>query len=190
MKFRKLIVVGDPHISPEPGDHRGVDSAQVLSLLVEHVNGHHADADFCLFLGDITNEGEAAAFERFKSLIDPLALPIGLMVGNHDVRETFQATFPDAPKDPNGFVQFTHDFENGYRLIVLDTLNGPPYESLRRHVGMLTPGRLNFLKNSLDTAEGRPVVIEKSRVEAAQARIEREYGVTKNSLLGESLMGE
>lgn len=38
--------------------------------------------------------------------------------------------------------------------------------------------------------EGRPVVIEKSRVEAAQARIEREYGVTKNSLLGESLMGE
>ena len=34
------------------------------------------------------------------------------------------------------------------------------------------------------------VVIEKSRVEAAQARIEREYGVTKNALLGESLMGD
>lgn len=159
MKYRKLIVVGDPHISPEAGEHRGVDSAEVLSTLIEHINTYHVDADLCLFLGDITNEGEPAAFERFKSLIAPLKLPVGLMVGNHDERASFQAVFPETDKDPNGFVQYVRDFENGYRLIVLDTLNGPPYESLRRHVGMLSAERINFLTESLEQADGRPVVI-------------------------------
>lgn len=159
MKYRKLIVVGDPHISPEVGEHRGVDSAEVLTTLVKHINTHHSDADLCLFLGDLTNEGEPAAFERFKSLIDPLKRPVALMVGNHDERASFQAVFPEAEKDPNGFVQYVRDFENGYRLIVLDTLNGPPYESLRRHVGILSADRIKFLQQSLADADGRPVVI-------------------------------
>ena len=159
MKYRKLIVVGDPHISPKPGEHRGVDSAAVLERLIEHVNVNHADAEMCLFLGDLTNEGEPAAFKRFKSLIKPLNLPVALMVGNHDNRANFQAVFPDVDTDPNGFVQYVRDFSNDYRLIVLDTLNGPPYESLRRHVGMLSAERIDFLKNSLDEAAGRPVVI-------------------------------
>ena len=159
MKFRKLIVVGDPHISPDPGEHRGVDSADVLQKLIAHVNQHHADAELCLFLGDITNEGEPAAFERFKKLISPLTIPAGLMVGNHDHRANFQLVFPDAPRCPEGYVQFVHDFSNGYRLIALDTLNGPPYDSLRRHVGMITPERLIFLEQSLKDAGDRPVII-------------------------------
>ncbi|MFK7802632.1 MAG: phosphodiesterase [Anaerolineae bacterium] len=159
MKFRKLIVVGDPHIDPEPGEKRGVDSADVLQKLVAHVNAHHADADLCLFLGDLTNEGEPAAYARFQSIIEPLKLPVKLMVGNHDVRTNFQSAFPRESTDDNGFVQSIFDFTNEYRLITLDTLNGPPYESLRRHVGMLTPERLAFLENKLDEAKGRPVVI-------------------------------
>ncbi|MFT5193897.1 MAG: Icc protein [Cellvibrionaceae bacterium] len=159
MKFRKLVVVGDQHIEAEQGEHRGVDTADVLQKLVAHVNQHHADADLCLFLGDITNEGEPAAYARFKSLIQPLLPPIRLMVGNHDERVNFQTAFPETEKDENGFVQFVHDFENNYRLIVLDTLNGPPLDELRRHVGMLTPDRLKFLEAKLEEANGRPVVI-------------------------------
>lgn len=159
MKFRKLIVVGDPHIAPEPGESRGVDSAVVLQKLVNHINSHHADAEFCLFLGDLTNEGELAAFERFKNLIAPLTIPTGLMVGNHDHRDNFQLVFPDAPRCPKGYVQYAHDFSNGYRVIALDTLNGPPYDSLRRHVGMLTPERLGFLEQSLSDSGDRPVII-------------------------------
>ncbi|MFT5465835.1 MAG: S1-C subfamily serine protease [Verrucomicrobiales bacterium] len=38
-------------------------------------------------------------------------------------------------------------------------------------------------------SEGRPIVIEKSRVEAAQARIKATYGVTREQLLGDPIMG-
>ncbi len=38
--------------------------------------------------------------------------------------------------------------------------------------------------------EGRPVVLEKSRIEAAQERIRNQYNVTMDSRLGESIMGE
>ncbi|MEM9775219.1 MAG: phosphodiesterase, partial [Chloroflexota bacterium] len=159
MKFKKLIIVGDPHITAEKGPQRGVDSAEVLRKLVSHVNQHHSDAELCLFLGDMTNEGEPEAYTRFRTLIEPLAVPFKLMIGNHDHRQNFQEAFPDNPKDANGFVQFIHDFENQYRLIALDTLNGPPYDELRRHVGMLSEDRLAYLKESLTGAEGRPVII-------------------------------
>ncbi|MEM8862561.1 MAG: metallophosphoesterase, partial [Chloroflexota bacterium] len=39
------------------------------------------------------------------------------------------------------------------------TLNGPPYDELRRHVGMLTANRLKFLEQSLDESGDDPVII-------------------------------
>ncbi|MCK5919791.1 MAG: metallophosphoesterase, partial [Methylococcales bacterium] len=105
----KLIVVGDPHIYKEAGKHRGVDTAVTLAQLVQHINAHHADAACCLFIGDLTNDGELEAYRRFNALIDPLLVPSLLMIGNHDNRGNFQTIFPQADKDENNFVQFTAD---------------------------------------------------------------------------------
>ncbi len=155
----KLIIVGDPHIYQESGAHRGVDTAVYLAQLVQHVNTHHADAAYCLFIGDLTNEGELGAYKRFKQLIEPLLVPPLLMVGNHDNRENFQTIFPQAHKDENNFVQFTVDLGSGYRLIALDSLNMPQHGTIARHAGFLCPQRLAFLEENLQTAGTRRVII-------------------------------
>ena len=61
----KLIVVGDPHIEKEANERLGVDTAVYMAQLVQHINTHHADAAYCLFIGDLTNEGELEAYARF-----------------------------------------------------------------------------------------------------------------------------
>ena len=155
----KLIVVGDPHINKERGIHRGVDTAAHLAQLVEHINIHHADAAYCLFIGDLTNEGKLGTYKRFKQLIEPLLVPPLLMIGNHDERENFQTVFPRAHKDKNNFVQFVLDLGIKYRLIALDSLNSPLQAGVARHAGFLCPQRLAFLEACLQTAGDRSVII-------------------------------
>ena len=155
----KLIVVGDPHIYKESDVRRRVDTAVYMVQLVEHINAHHADADYCLFIGDLTDEGELEAYKRFNQLMEPLLVPSLLMIGNHDNRENFQTIFPQAHRDENDFVQFTLDLGTRYRLIALDSLNAPPYDTLERHVGFLSSQRLLFLEKSLQTAGNRTVII-------------------------------
>ncbi len=155
----KLIVVGDPHIGEGLGESRGVDTSANLTRLVEHVNTHHGDAVYCLFVGDLTHEGKVAAYERFQQLIKPLRVPSLLMIGNHDNRKNFHNVFPQARKDGNGFVQFSLDLGTQYRLIALDSLNAPPYDTVERHVGLLCPRRLAFLEEGLATAVDRTIII-------------------------------
>ncbi len=163
MNAVKLILVGDPHIKikieAESGKRRGVDTAQRVGRLVQHINGHHADAALCLFIGDLTHEGDLAAYERFNRLIAPLAVPSALMIGNHDNRENFKAVFPQSGQDEHGFVQFVFDIGQQYRLIALDSLNAPPYDTFRRHIGWLCPQRLAFLESSLQAAGDRQLLI-------------------------------
>jgi 3',5'-cyclic AMP phosphodiesterase CpdA len=155
----KLIVVGDPHIGVESNESQGVDTAVYLTQLVEHINTHHADAAHCIFIGDLTNEGELEAYKRITKLIEPLRVPPLFMIGNHDNRENFQTVFTQAYKDENNFVQCILDLGPNYRLIALDSLNAPPYISPDRHVGFLCSKRLAFLKEGLETASERTVII-------------------------------
>jgi 3',5'-cyclic AMP phosphodiesterase CpdA len=150
----KLIVVGDPHIYKESNEDRRVDTAVYLAQLVEHINTRHADAAYCLFIGDLTDEGELEAYKRFKQLIEPLLVPSLLMIGNHDNRKNFQTIL-----DENDFIQFTLDLGTRYRLIALDSLNAPPYDTLEHHAGFLSSQRMLFLEKSLQTAGNRTVII-------------------------------
>lgn len=158
MQKIKLIVVGDPHIEAVPTENRGVNSAKHLAQLVAHVNKHHSDADLCLFLGDLTHDGDPAEYAHFQSLITPLKVPTALMIGNHDHRANFLSVFPSARQDENGFIQFAIDLGSTHRLIALDSLNAPPYTQMR-HVGMLCEQRLNFLETQLHNAGDRTVIV-------------------------------
>lgn len=156
----KIILIGDPHIGAQNGATRGVDSAINLAKAIAHINAHHPDAACCLFLGDLAaHEGMVDAYKRFKTLITPLQTPVAFMVGNHDNREHFQSVFSETSLDQNGFVQFVLDIGSSHRLIALDTLNGPPYDPLRRHIGYLCPQRLAFLESSLQMAGERQIII-------------------------------
>ena len=79
-------------------------------------------------------------------------MPVRLLLGNHDDRAAFRATFPDVATDPHGFVQSMLDGELG-RFIFLDT-NEPG-----THAGWYCTERQAWLRERLAEVAGRPVYL-------------------------------
>jgi 3',5'-cyclic AMP phosphodiesterase CpdA len=117
----KLIHLTDTHFVPPGKTLYGGDPQATLAAAVADINRHHADADHVLITGDLTHWGEPDAFESLKQTLQPLAPPLHLLIGNHDHREIFARTFPDQPRDANGYIQSTLRTAQGH-LICLDTV--------------------------------------------------------------------
>lgn len=148
----KLVIMSDLHIVPEGEVSNTLDTAKRLAAAVESVNTHHADADLCILAGDLADLGEAAAYERLKGLIAPIALETHLMLGNHDDRGVFLQIFGNDHADENGHVQKVIDLK-GHRVILLDSTE-PGLVG-----GVLCAARLDWLRARLDEARDRPVIV-------------------------------
>jgi len=153
----KIVVFTDLHYRTDGADLL-VDPDASLAAGIEHVNKHQQDADLVVFTGDIAHTGEEQSYLDFKSRIASLTPPHALMIGNHDKREVFQQVFPEAPKDENGFVQQIIDHDD-CRLILLDTLNAPPYDYPNFHFGNLCEHRLEWLRQALSSAGEKRCII-------------------------------
>ncbi|HWA50208.1 MAG TPA: phosphodiesterase [Dongiaceae bacterium] len=154
----RLIIFTDLHMLPEGGRIIGLDPFARLLRGVEHVNRHHADATRVICTGDLAHRGDADSYRRLRTVLDRLTVPYSLLIGNHDQRENFRSVFAAAPVDENGFVQQTIDVPEG-RLILLDTLNAPPYVFPETYAGLLCDKRLAWLDRQLAGANGRPVYL-------------------------------
>ena len=147
-----FINVTDPHLV-EPGQMLyGLDPLERLGLCIADINRHHADAAFAIVTGDLAHKGHPAAYRALKSALAELRLPCHLLLGNHDNRENFLAAFPDAPRDPNGFVQLAFDTPVG-RFLCLDS-NEP-----RVAWGALCEKRSAWLVGELERAGELPVYL-------------------------------
>lgn len=148
----KFIQISDIHLVA-PG-HRvyDLDPAERLRDCVADIMERHSDAAFVIITGDLAHHGEPAAYELLRSLLQPLQMPVHLLIGNHDNRARFQASFPTAPRDENGFIQFSVETPAG-RIIGLDT-HEPGV-----HHGRLCPQRLAWLSERLREADGQPTYI-------------------------------
>ncbi|SMR71807.1 diethylphosphate phosphodiesterase [Aliiroseovarius halocynthiae] len=147
----KFIHLTDTHII---GGNRllyGANPAQRLKLAVDSINAEHGDAEFVMVTGDMTHWGDADAYAAFQKQISRLEMPVHLLVGNHDDTAAFATHFPDAPRDENGFVQFTFDMRHG-RAICLDT------KSQGSHAGGYCQARLEWLHNQLQGSDD-PVLL-------------------------------
>lgn len=140
----KFIHLTDTHVIGGGRLLYGADPARRLAQAVDSINAEHADAAFVIVTGDLTHWGDAPAYEAFAAQIARLSMPVHLMVGNHDHTPDFAARFPDAPRDPYGFVQFSFDTGFG-RAICLDT------STPGSHAGSLCPQRLDWLAQQLTT---------------------------------------
>ncbi len=153
----KIIVFTDTHMATNPRKGRPEPNARLAAGL-KHVSTFNADADCIIFCGDLTHEGDALSYELLQSRLQDTALPVHLMLGNHDNRETFRYVFPDAPVDENGFIQQVIDLPD-MRLVLLDTLFGPPYQYPESHAGYLCEARLAWLDRQLTQAADKPCCI-------------------------------
>ncbi len=157
-KFTKLIILTDIHILHNDGNIIGINPLERLRQAIAHINRTQGDADLVIFTGDLTHHGEIKAYKIFKSEIAKLKLPYKLLIGNHDKRAHFQAIFPDAEKDSNGFVQWSQDFGD-WRVIGLDSVNDPRLPDTRHGAGQLCTKRLSYLTDAMETACNKKIAL-------------------------------
>jgi Icc protein len=108
--------------------------------------------DILLATGDLVDSGDdAESYARFKAAVADLPFPVYMALGNHDGREAFRRTFPEAEM-PGGYLQYAIE-DWPLRILVLDTLEEG------RHGGGFCEARAAWLRERLAEAPDRPTVI-------------------------------
>lgn len=131
-----------------------LDTSNSLTQLVTRINSIRdqiGPIDAVLISGDVSDDGSAQSYERFKNLVAPLDLPIYVIPGNHDCRENMRRAFSEhMPVDG----PLNWDLRVGEVVIIgLDTL--VEGEGL----GTLLPRSIGFLEQALARADGSPVLL-------------------------------
>lgn len=143
-----LAHISDTHLLGEGRALYGkVPVEQRLASLLARLEACPIVPDALVFTGDLTDLGEADAYRRLRTVVDPVATRLGAEVvwvmGNHDERAAYAALLfdegeTDAPQDR------VHDVR-GLRVISLDT-TVPGY-----HHGEITSSQLQWLTRVLST---------------------------------------
>lgn len=144
----KIIQITDIHLV-RPGKLLwGLNPTERLEKCLHDIKEFHADANFCVISGDLTDNGDLAAFKHLRSLLEMFEIDTNLMIGNHDKREVFFEAFPNHQKDDTGFIQYEIDNAIG-KFLFLDTKKDKPVSH-----GTLCDKRLKWLDQKLTEAEG------------------------------------
>jgi len=150
-----LAQVSDLHVKAQGQLSYGVvDTSGMLRACVRHVLSLEQQPDAIVLTGDLTDRGLPEEYVLLRELLAPLAMPLYLMPGNHDERETLRTAFPEHAylRQSPEFVQYAID-DHPLRLVALDTLI--PGES----GGELCEQRIGWLDRMLARAPGKATVV-------------------------------
>jgi len=133
-----------------------IDTSSFLRAAVETVRTLTVRPDAVLITGDLVNEGRPNQYEHLKVLLAPLVtaeIPLYLMPGNHDNRDSMRQVFPDHQELGKGAsCDFVADI-GALRLIGLDTLVD------NEAGGDLSENQLQWLERTLQQKPQRPTII-------------------------------
>lgn len=150
-----LAQISDLHIK-RPGAlaYRRVDTAAYLERCVARLNAIEPKLDAVVITGDLVDLGSLVEYEALKQLLAPLAMPVYLLVGNHDERAALREVFDDHAylREGGEFVQYAIDL-GPLRLIALDS------QMPQQSDGHLCAARLAWIEAQLAAAHGKPVVL-------------------------------
>lgn len=134
--------------------YRRVDSAAKLGDCVAHLNSLEPRPDVVLLTGDLVDLGRPEEYALLREILAPLRMPVHVIPGNHDARDSLRKAFADHAYLPREG-EFLHYALEEYpvRLIGLDTV--VPGEQR----GELCGGRLAWLDAQLTRAPQRPTVL-------------------------------
>ncbi|MEO8685801.1 MAG: metallophosphoesterase [Devosia sp.] len=148
----KFVVMSDLHLVPEGELSMTLDTAARLEQAIDRVIARYGDADFCVLAGDLADLGEPAAYERLKSLLQRLPIPVHLTLGNHDNQQNFLSVFGAGFAAETGKLDKVIDAK-GYRVILLDS------SETGRVDGVLGTTQIDWLRARLAEALDRPVIV-------------------------------
>lgn len=150
-----IAQISDLHLQAERRPAYGrVDTAAALEAAVTHLNRLDPRPDVVIASGDLVQVGTVAEYALLAEILAPLAIPIFLIVGNHDGRAGLRQVFGRVryPGNDDDWIQYTID-DWPVRLIALDTqVPGAAH-------GELCRGRLEWLSSRLGEAPGQPALI-------------------------------
>jgi 3',5'-cyclic-AMP phosphodiesterase len=149
-----IAQLSDMHLRPE-GQllYDRIDTAGYLERAVAHVLKLDPRPDVVIMTGDLVEAGKPEEYARLRRLIAPLPMPVYVIPGNHDARETLRAAFSDQGYFPvSGYLQYAVE-SHPVRLIALDTLvEGKPH-------GALCEQRLAWLAARLAERPDQPTLL-------------------------------
>ena len=151
-----LAQLTDLHVRPAgQAANRVVESNTFTERALRSVAALRPAPDAVVITGDLTETGQAAEYDNLARLLRQyLPMPVCVIPGNHDRRETLRRGLADLPgvlADPR-FVQYTVE-SHPVRLVMLDTLvPGAGH-------GELCADRLRFLEQTLAAAPNRPTIV-------------------------------
>ncbi len=184
--MNKIIQITDLHLT-KPGTRLwGIDPCSRLEACLNDLAQHHADADFCVISGDLTEAGDLEALRYLQKKLDNFPIDTHLMIGNHDNRERFLSTFPDQPTDGNGFIQYAiqTSFADAAQILLDEGYKGPSTKNAPRWLlrilaifdrearGMLALVGMNLTADNSKTRETfdwTPMPFRQSLIETAVA---------------------
>lgn len=150
-----LAQISDLHIK-RPGAlaYRRVDTAAHLERCVARLNALEPNPAAVVVTGDLVDLGSIVEYERLKTLLAPLTMPVYLLVGNHDDRAALRRVFDDHAylHGADEFVHYAVDV-GPLRLIALDS------QIPGQSGGHLCDARLAWLETQLGQAQGKPVML-------------------------------
>ncbi len=153
-----FVHFSDTHIVRPGARVRDVDTCQTLQRVVEAVNRLEPPPAFVIIGGDlaspdldpevkrgvrdVTANDYERAYAVFHELIGSLAVPVHMLMGNHDRRIPFRRVVRGESDPRDEPLHYVVDAE-GYRLCVLDSLD------TGKNPGRLGDGQLAWLRDRL-----------------------------------------
>ncbi|MEL6938761.1 MAG: phosphodiesterase [Cyanobacteria bacterium J06598_1] len=128
-----------------------VDTGPMVEKAIAHIAT--LSPDLVVITGDLVHNVQPAEYQRLKTILSALSMPVYLIPGNHDSRDLIRTTFTSHTYLPStGYLQYT--LQSGpLRLIMLDT-NVPG----KGH-GELDDERLTWLDEQLSEQPHQPTII-------------------------------
>ncbi|MEE9140409.1 MAG: phosphodiesterase [Alphaproteobacteria bacterium] len=150
-----IAQVTDMHVRARGAPRlNGMDTGQCLAACVARINGLSPAPDVAVLTGDLVNGGTEDEYEYLRDLLEPLAMPIYLIPGNHDEREAMRRAFRHHDYLPRRGRLLNYVLDDyPLRFIALDTvIPGEPG-------GRVGAEQLDWLAARLAEAPDRPTVI-------------------------------
>lgn len=145
-----FVHISDTHLPGErsPLYGSGADADANLAEMLDRLVASGLRPDALLFTGDLTDRGDAAAYQRLRELVTPAAEALGCEVvwaaGNHDDRRAMRSELGLAGAGDEPIVEVR--WFGGMRVIVVDsTVPGA-------HWGEVPSSQLEWLEGELSTA--------------------------------------
>lgn len=146
-----LLHISDTHLRDSGGRLYGaVDSELYLRRTIEGIEASGVRPQAIIFTGDLTDLGEAGAYDALRDLVEPVAERLGArllwVMGNHDDRLAFRRALLDEKMPADAYAPVDRvDEVDGLRIITLDT-SVPGH-----HHGELSDIQLAWLRTQLAT---------------------------------------